>query len=117
LNLSGGGRKCKTTAYVNRIIQRKTKVDRRKSAFSVKKEIETELGVVIHENTIRNRLYEIALNRRVARKKPYVNKVNRGKGIAYAKLMIEKPFDYWKRVLWSDESMFNRFGSDSKIVV
>ena len=28
--------------------------------------------------------------------------------------MMEKPFDYWKHVLWSDESKFNLFGSDGK---
>ena len=31
--------------------------------------------------------------------------------------MMEKPFGYWKDVLWSDESKFNLFGSDGKIVV
>ena len=41
----------------------------------MKAEIEKELGVIVHVNTIRNR--------RVARKKPYVNKINRGKRIAF----------------------------------
>jgi len=116
-NLSGRGRKRKTTAHVDRVIQRKIKADRRKSAAKVKIEIEKELGVCIHENTVRNRLHEIDLNGRVARKKPFVNKVNRGKRIAYAKKMMEKPLEYWKYVLWSDESKFNLFGSDGKIMV
>ena len=38
-------------------------------------------------------LFEISLYGRVARKKPYVNKINRGKRIAYAKMMMEKPYD------------------------
>ncbi|CAF1463496.1 unnamed protein product [Didymodactylos carnosus] len=50
-NIIGRGRKRKTTAAVDRIIQRKLKVDRRKSALSVKIELEQELGVVIHEDT------------------------------------------------------------------
>ena len=73
------------TASVDRIIQRKIKLDRRKSAPTVKAEIENELGVIIHPNTIQNRLHEIGLYGRVARKKPYVNKINRGKRITYAK--------------------------------
>ena len=105
------------TASVDRIIQRKIKLDRRKSAPTVKAEIEKGLGVIVHENTIRNRLHEIGLYGRVARKKPYVNKINRGKRIAYANMMMEKPYDYWKLVLWSDESKFNLFGSDGKIMV
>ena len=66
-------------ASVDRIIQRKIKLDRRKSTPTVKAEIEKGLGVIIHANTIRNRLHEIGLYGRAARKKPCVNKINRGK--------------------------------------
>ena len=82
------------TASVDRIIQRKIKLDRRKSAPTVKAEIEKELGVIVHANTIRNRLHEISLYGRVARKKPYVNKIERGKRIEDAKVMTEKPYAY-----------------------
>ena len=105
------------TASIDRIIQRKIKLVHQKSAPTVKAEIEKELGVIVHANTIRNRLHEISLYGRVARKKPYLNKINRGKRIAYAKMMMEKPYDYWKHVLWSDESKFNLFGLDGKIMV
>ena len=115
--MKGRGRKRKTTATVDRFIQRKIKVDRRKSALSVKVELENELSVIIHANTVRNRMHEIGLYGRVARKKPLVNKVSRTKRIQYAKTMMEKPFGCWKDVLWSDESKFNLFGSDGKIVV
>ena len=50
LNLSGRERKRKTTASVDRIIQRKRKLNRRKSAPTVKAEIEKELGVIVHAN-------------------------------------------------------------------
>ena len=30
---------------------------------------------------------------------------------------MEKPYDYWKHVLWSHESKFNLFGSNVKIIV
>ena len=62
-------------------------------------------------------LFEIGLYGCIARKMPCVNKINRGKRIAYAKMMMEKPYDYWKHVLWSDESNFNLFGSNGKIMV
>ena len=60
----------------------------------MKAEIEKQLGVIVHANTIRNRLHEIGVYGRVARKKPCVNKINREKRIAYAKMMMEKPYDY-----------------------
>ena len=78
MNLSDRGRKQKTTASVDRIIQRKIQVDRRKSAATIKIEIERELDVFIHANTVRNWLHEIGLNGRVAQGKFYVNKINRG---------------------------------------
>ena len=83
----------------------------------MKAEIEKELGAIVHANTIRNRLHEIGLYGRVARKKLCVNKINRGKRIAYAKMMMEKSYDYWKHVPWSDVSKFNLFGFDGKIMV
>ena len=55
---SGRGRKCKTTVYFDRAIQRKIKADRRKSASSVKAVIETEFGIIISEQTVRRRLHE-----------------------------------------------------------
>ncbi|CAF5223009.1 unnamed protein product, partial [Rotaria magnacalcarata] len=102
---------------LDRVIQRKVKVDRRKSASSVKIDIESELGITISEQTVRRRLHEIGLKGRVARKKPYVNKVNRDKRLEYAKTYREKPLGYWDHVLWSDESKFNLFGSDGKVMV
>ena len=62
-------------------------------------------------------LFEIGLYGRVARKKPYINKINRGKRITCAKMMVEKPYGCWKHVFWSDQSKFNLFGSDGKIMM
>ena len=62
-------RKRKTTANIDRIIQRKIKVDRREFELSVKSELKSELGLTISESTIRRRLYEIGFNGRVAHKK------------------------------------------------
>ena len=60
-NIIGRGRKRKTSIHLDRIIQRKVKVDRRKSASSVKIDIESELGITISEQTLRRRLHEIGL--------------------------------------------------------
>ena len=116
-NIIGRGRKRKTSIHLDRVIQRKIKVDRRKSASCVKAEVEAELGIAISEQTVRRRMHEVGLNGRVARKKPYVSKVNRGKRLEYARNYREKPLGYWDHVLWSDESKFNLFGSDGKVMV
>ena len=102
-NLFGRGHKRKTAAMTDRLIQRKLKYDRRKSACSIAAELETELGMLISQSTVQRRAHEIGSFGRVARKKPYVNKINRVKRLRYAKEMLEKPLGFWKTVIWSDE--------------
>ena len=113
----GRGRRRKTSTHSDRILQRKVKTNRRKSAASVKAELESELKVIISESTVHRRLHEVGLYGHVARKKSYVHKINRRKRLEYAKNYREKPLGFWNKVLWSDESKFNLFGSDGKVVV
>ena len=91
-NIEGRGRRRTATVALDRIIQRKIKVVRRKSAPVVKHELEKEIRLIIHANTVRNRLHEIGFHGRVARNKPYVN----------------KPSDYWRSrlVRWIEVQSF-----------
>ena len=116
-NLFGRGRKRKTRAVIDRLIIQRFKVDRRKSASAVNGEIEKELGIVLHVDTIRRRAHEGGLYEKVTRKRSYVTMKNRKKRIIYAKEMLEKPAEFRNTVVWSDESKFNLFGSDGKIMV
>ena len=76
-HLLGRGRsKRKTRTTTDRLIQCKLKLDRRKSASMVMVEIENIRGISLHVDTIRKRAHEVG---RVARKKPYMNKINGGK--------------------------------------
>ena len=98
-NMIGRGRKRKTTIHTDRIIQRQIKTDRRKSSTSVKGELQTELNIRISETTIRRRAHEIGLYGRVARKKRYLNKTNRGKRREYARTYREEPLGFWNNVI------------------
>ena len=51
---------------------------------------------------------------RVARKKPLVSKRNLVSRLKFAKQHVHKDLSFWQNVLWTDESKFNRFGSDGK---
>ena len=114
----GRERRRKTSTHTDRILQRKITTNRRKSTTSVKVELESELKVIISESTVRRRLHEVGLYGCVAGKKPYVNKINqRRKRLEYAKNYREKLLGFWNKVLWSDQSKFNLFGSDEKVVV
>ena len=116
-NLMGRGRRRKTSTHTDRILQRNVKTIRRKSVVSVKDELENELKIIISESTVRRRLHEVGLYGRVARKKPYVNKINRRKRLESAKNYREKSLGFWNKVFWSDESEFSLFRSDGKVVV
>ena len=116
-NIIGRGGKRKTTAQIDRTIQRKIKANRRISSTSIKAQLQTEINITISESTIRRWANEIGLHGRVARKKPYLNKVNRAKRLEYGGVYREKPLGLWNKVIWSDESKFNLFGSDGKIMV
>ena len=98
-HLFGCAGKRKTRATTDRLIQRKLKLIRRKSASMVKIEIENELGISLHIDTIRKRAHEVGLLGRVAGKKSYVNKINRGKRLKFSKEMLEKTVDFWKNVI------------------
>ena len=52
--------------------------------------MENELRISLHVDTIRNRVHKARLFGRVAREKPYVNKINRGKRLNFAEEMLEK---------------------------
>ena len=108
-NLFGRGRKPKTTSTTDRLIQRKLKLHRRKSARTITSELEKDRGILISESTVKRRAHEVRLFGRVARKKPYVNKTNRLKRLKYAKEMLRKPLCFWDSIVWSDELKFNPF--------
>ena len=99
-NLFGRAHIWKTRATTDRLIQRKLKLVRRKSASMVKIEIENDLGISLHVDTIRKRANEVGLLGRV---KPYVNKINRGIWLKFTNELLEKPVDFWKNVVWSDK--------------
>ena len=81
----GRHRRRTTSFHTDQILQRKVKTYPRKSAASLKAELENELKVMISELTVRRRLHEIGLYGRAPFEKPYVNQVNRHKRLKYAK--------------------------------
>ena len=77
--------------WQKRLIQRKLKLDRQKSASMVKVEIKNERGISLYIDTIRKRAHELG---QVARKKPYLNKINREKWLKFGQKMLEKPVNF-----------------------
>lgn len=107
----------KTTPRVDRMIHRISEADRHKTAVDVHKEIMPQLNSPISTRTVQRRLNEFGLNGRVARKKPRLSKKNIKDRLAFAKEHVKWTREQWSKVLFTDESKFNRFGSDGNSYV
>lgn len=103
--------------YDKRIIMKKVRQDPRKSAPSLAAEMAQEHDKKVHPETIRRAIRENGYNGRVARKKPFISEINKQKRKKFAKEYLQKDFSYWKNVIFVDESKFNIFGSDGRVMV
>lgn len=107
----------KTTKKLDRRIGRLSGSDRFRTAVDIHAEISPNLEVPISVHTVRRRLCEFGLNGRIARKKPYVSEKNRKARLAFAKAHIDWTPEQWSKVIFTDESKFNRMGSDGRTYI
>ncbi|GFW15047.1 uncharacterized protein TNCV_983391 [Trichonephila clavipes] len=63
----------------------------------------------VSAQTVRNIEHSTGLKARSARKKPYISEVNRKRRLEFAMKYKNKPMDFWKKVIFSDESKFEIF--------
>jgi hypothetical protein len=84
------------------------------SVQSLADDIATSSKKTVCAQTIRNVLHSAQIYGRAARKKPFINAVNRRKRLDFAKANINKTMDFWENIIFSDESKFNIFGSDGR---
>ncbi|GFW01631.1 transposable element Tcb1 transposase [Trichonephila clavipes] len=71
---------------------------------------ELVVGVAMFKSwTVRNVLHSAGLKERTPRKKPYICEVNRKRRLELAMKYKNKPMDFWKKVVFSDESKFEIF--------
>ena len=71
----------------------------------------------VSSRTVRRVLHRFRYRGRVPRKKPYISKINRTKRLQFAKEYVEKDNEFWEKVLFTDESKFNIFRHDGRILV
>ena len=65
-------------------------------------------------STVKNRLKEFNLHGSVARHKPMISVKNRKRNLNFVRCNENQDISYWSKVLFSDESKFNRLGSDGR---
>lgn len=112
-NLPRSGRKRCTTIREDRAIKLQVNKDPQISA----KIIQKSTGIKASVATIRRRLHEVGLKSCVARRVPFISKVNIKKRFAFVKLHINKFPEVWAHIIWSDESKFKLCGSKRRQTV
>lgn len=105
-NYSGKGRKRATTSRDDIRIVRMIKKNPKLSS----RNIVEAMNLTVSSRTVRRRLKEHGLKNVFAPKRPFINKRNKKKRLEFAKKYIGMPLDFWKKVLWTDESKFELFG-------
>lgn len=106
------GRPRKTTPGQTRLIVRQAKKDPFMTAVEVRQYAQDNLGLTMTDRTARNILIRAGLRGRVPAKKPWISKKNRAARMKFANDHKDWTVQQWARILWSDESKNNLFGSD-----
>lgn len=105
-NLSGQGRH-RVTTYRDDV--RIIRLAKQNPKFS-SREIKETMNLDVDRRTIRRRLNECGLKSCLASKRPFISKQNKRKRLEFAKKYAGMSIDFWKSVLWSDESKYELFG-------
>jgi len=84
------------------------------TAVDVQKNLKHNDLLEISTQTVRRALRRNGLRARIKRKKPLLSKNHRKQRLEFAKKHKDWKEEDWARVVWSDESKFQLFGSDGK---
>lgn len=113
-NLPRTGRPPKLNGRDKREIIRTIRNNPKTTAVDIAKHLEKVKETDVNPECVRRALREEGYNSRIPRKKPLISEVNRDKRLAFAHLHENDNFDYWSKVIFTDESKFNIFGWDGK---
>ncbi|CAF3317717.1 unnamed protein product [Rotaria socialis] len=116
-NIIGRGRKRKTTSHTDRIIQRKIKVDRRLSSTSIKAQLKLNLNLQFLKQKFVGVLMKSVYTVALLGENHMSTRLTVAKDLNMLITYRKKPLGFWNSVLWSEESKFNLFGSDGKVMV
>lgn len=113
-SLPRSGRPRKLSERDRRMVLHEINKNPKTSAVELNNMVYRTTGTIVNPETIRIMLREEGFKSRSPRKKPFISAVNREKRLTFARLHVDKTVEFWDRVIFTDESKFNLFGSDGK---
>src|SRR3979490_2197296 len=111
---SSGGRPPKLSSRHQHAILLQISTGRAANATQVTKHINTIIPHPVSSETVRRVLRKHSFKAVVKKKKPFLITRHRQLRLAFALKHREWTVEDWKRVIWSDETKINRFGSDGR---
>ena len=113
-NIPTAGRPSKLSATSIHAITTQIRSGRAANAVEATKHINSIISHSVSHHTVRRVLKKNSFKAVVKKKKPFLDVRHRRRRLAFALKYREWTVEDWKRVIWSDETKINRFGSDGK---
>ncbi|GFU42817.1 transposable element Tcb1 transposase [Trichonephila clavipes] len=110
-NKSERGKKSILSDVAKRKVLKDIKIAPKLSVVKLAAETSRIMGRSVSAETERNVIRHAGYSSLVARKKPFISLQNQKKRLEFAKTHQLKTDNFWKKVIFSDESKFNIFGS------
>ena len=108
------GRPSSLTPQLKRLIVRQITTGEQDTASGVQRNMLTDHNIRVSAQTIRNVLKDEGLKSAVKKKKPLLKRTHIRQRLEFARKYQHWTVEDWKRVVWSDETKINRFGSDGR---
>ena len=96
--------------YLDRLVTIKGK----ENAVKARDTLENDFQKTVSAQTVRRSLRRSGLTPFVKPQKPLLSERNRKKRLDWSHNYVDWTVEDWKRVIWSDKTKSNRFGSDGK---
>jgi transposase len=114
-DLKKTGRPSKFTEEIKSRILSWIEEDRRNTSTKLSILIKEQFGVDIGERTIRTFLKSKGYFGGVCARKPLLREQNKAKRLAFAREHVDKPLEFWRSVLFTDEKKFEMVNSKRRI--
>ena len=105
----GQGRKPKLNNHDLRSFRQHCIKNRHSSISDITTWAQDYFGKPLSSTTIRSYIHKCQLKLYCAKRKPYVNRVQKRRRLLWARRHLGWTITQWKRVLWSDKSVFQVF--------